>query len=85
MRYAVTIDFYAYADNDADAQKQAEIICNMINTLDDSRAETLSIHEVPYGKIGEFRKVSNCCNEPLIENTDLCSDCKEHTGVDQWN
>ena len=22
--------------------------------------------------------VSNCCNAPIIEETDLCSDCKEH-------
>ena len=22
--------------------------------------------------------LSNCCNAPIIENTDLCSDCKEH-------
>ena len=21
---------------------------------------------------------SNCCNAPIIENTDLCSQCKEH-------
>ncbi len=21
---------------------------------------------------------SNCCNAPIIENTDLCSRCKEH-------
>lgn len=21
---------------------------------------------------------SNCCNAPIIENTHLCSDCKEH-------
>jgi hypothetical protein len=22
--------------------------------------------------------VSNCCGAPIIENTDMCSDCKEH-------
>ena len=22
--------------------------------------------------------VSNCCGESIIENTDICSDCKEH-------
>ena len=21
---------------------------------------------------------SNCCDAPIIENTDLCSNCKEH-------
>jgi hypothetical protein len=24
-------------------------------------------------------KISNCCNAPMIENTDLCSKCKEHS------
>ncbi len=23
-------------------------------------------------------KVSNCCNEPIEENTDICTKCKEH-------
>ncbi len=23
-------------------------------------------------------KFSNCCGEPIIDNTDLCSKCKEH-------
>lgn len=23
-------------------------------------------------------ETSNCCNAPIIENTDLCSQCKEH-------
>ena len=23
-------------------------------------------------------QLSNCCNAPIIENTDLCSKCKEH-------
>ena len=26
-------------------------------------------------------KVSNCCGASVIENTDLCSDCKEHLEV----
>jgi hypothetical protein len=25
--------------------------------------------------------VSNCCGAEIIENTDLCSDCKEHCDV----
>jgi len=25
---------------------------------------------------------SNCCNAPIIENTDLCSQCKEHCEVE---
>ena len=27
---------------------------------------------------------SNCCNAPIIENTDLCSQCFEHTGYDDF-
>lgn len=26
---------------------------------------------------------SNCCNALLIENTDLCSDCKEHCDIQE--
>ena len=26
----------------------------------------------------EIAKLSNCCNEPIIEETTLCSKCKEH-------
>ncbi len=30
--------------------------------------------------------VSNCCKAPIIENTDLCSDCKEHcVAVDEFD
>ncbi len=25
-------------------------------------------------------KLSNCCAAPIIENTDVCSECKEHCG-----
>ena len=25
--------------------------------------------------------VSNCCNEKVIENTDVCSKCKEHCEI----
>jgi hypothetical protein len=24
-------------------------------------------------------EISNCCGAPIIENTDLCSQCKEHS------
>lgn len=30
------------------------------------------------------KNISNCCNVPMIENTDLCSNCKEHS-VDEFN
>lgn len=26
---------------------------------------------------------SNCCNEPVIENSDMCSKCKEHSEIKQ--
>ena len=29
-----------------------------------------------------FMKVSNCCGAEIYEETDLCSDCKEHCGVE---
>lgn len=28
---------------------------------------------------------SNCCDKDLIENTDICSGCKEHTGIEKIN
>lgn len=33
----------------------------------------------------EKEEVSNCCNKPVIENSDLCSDCKEHSEVKYIN
>tara|TARA_R100001443_G_C3344564_1_gene175297 strand:- start:768 stop:1043 length:276 start_codon:yes stop_codon:yes gene_type:complete len=27
-------------------------------------------------------KKSECCGAKIIEGTDLCSDCKEHTGIE---
>ena len=29
----------------------------------------------------EIRELSNCCGARLIENTDLCSKCKEHCDI----
>ena len=26
-------------------------------------------------------EVSNCCNKKVIENTDICSKCKEHCEI----
>ena len=42
----------------------------------------LSQHEMDgTRKVPEVEVVSNCCNKPVIENTDLCSDCKEHSEI----
>lgn len=29
----------------------------------------------------EIRELSNCCGARLIENTDLCSKCREHCDI----
>jgi hypothetical protein len=29
----------------------------------------------------EGYKLSNCCSSSIYENTDICSDCKEHCGT----
>ncbi len=31
----------------------------------------------------ESEEVSDCCGADIIENTDLCSDCKEHCGIQE--
>ena len=28
-------------------------------------------------------RLSICCGAPLYSDTDICSDCKEHSGVDE--
>ena len=36
----------------------------------------------------EEEPLSNCCCATLVENTDLCSECKEHCGTtfeDMWD
>ena len=30
-------------------------------------------------------EVSDCCGAEIYENTDICSDCKEHCGVQEWD
>jgi hypothetical protein len=38
-----------------------------------------------YEEEEERIEVSDCCGADIIENTDLCSDCKEHCGVQEWD
>ena len=35
-----------------------------------------------YKESCDCSKQSECCGAKIIENTDLCSDCKEHTGIE---
>ena len=30
-------------------------------------------------------RLSICCGAPLYSDTDICSDCKEHSGVEEDN
>lgn len=34
--------------------------------------------------LGKKKDISNCCGAEMIENTDLCSKCKEHAETKQW-
>lgn len=45
----------------------------------------LSQHELDGTKKVPEKDVSNCCSQPVIENTDLCSVCKEHSEVKYGN
>lgn len=56
--------------------------CKHVFQFMDGDIEENNFKYCPYcaKNIQEYRdKTSNCCNAPLIKNTDLCSDCKEHT------
>jgi len=56
-RYTVTIDLYVYANSDDDAMNEAKEIVKILENKNDSKTEILSIHETPFGTIGEARKV----------------------------
>lgn len=56
-RYTVTIDLYIYAETDSDAKVQAQNVCGILHNLSDNKASVVSIHETPFGKIGEAREV----------------------------
>lgn len=56
-RYTVTIDLYVYANSDDDAMNEAKEIVKILENKNDSKTEILSIHETPFGTIGEARNI----------------------------
>lgn len=56
-RYTLTVDLYIYANTDDEAIKEAKKVIDTLENKDDCKAEILSIHETPFGSIGEARKV----------------------------
>jgi len=59
-RYAVTVDLYIYANSDEDVKSKAgqfkkDIEFAVDNT--ENNANIVSIHEAPFGKIGNLREV----------------------------
>lgn len=55
-RYTVTLDAYLYAENDNEAKENAKMLIELINKIDDSRAQVLKLEETPFGKL-IFREV----------------------------
>lgn len=55
-RYIATISYYIYAEDDADAIRQAQIECDNLNKIEDCNTSIDSIYEQPFGTIGN-RKV----------------------------
>lgn len=49
QRYAVTIDFYVYATDDAQAKNQAAQIVKELNNKYDNKAGVLSIDQIDFG------------------------------------
>lgn len=56
-RYTVTLDLYVYANTDDEAIKEAKKVIDTLENKDDCKAEILSIHETPFGTIGEARNI----------------------------
>lgn len=52
---------------------EGDIICYNCNVCDDCKE---------YKESCDCSKESECCGAKIIEDTDLCSDCKEHTGIE---
>jgi hypothetical protein len=48
-RYAVTVDFYVYAENDANAFRTAKEMTEKIRAKDDNDASILELNCVPFG------------------------------------
>jgi len=57
IRYAVTVDFYIYAEDDADAKQQAKITAYNMDKDTDNKASVVSIHEAPFATMGKLREV----------------------------
>lgn len=52
-RYVVTLDLYVYAKDDTKAKEEAEFYVKHNKLVDDNKAEIVSIHEAPFGVVGE--------------------------------
>ena len=55
-RYAVTIDMYVYAANDAEAREGVKAICGTIDMELDNNPRAKKIVEIPFGSL-EAREV----------------------------
>ena len=56
-RYTVTIDLYVYAENDEQAIKEAQFYVEHNRLVEDNKASIVSIHETPFGNIGDARNI----------------------------
>lgn len=56
-RYVVTVDLYVYAEDDDGAKKEAEFYKEHIQLVEDNKANIVSIHDAPFGEIGNLREV----------------------------
>lgn len=56
-RYVLELDLYIYAQDDKDAIKQMDDIIKKLHKLGDNDASPLQLNEVPFGSIGNSRKV----------------------------
>jgi len=60
-RYAIIVDLYIYADDDTEAKELAKEVTAEIDNIgggfNDNKASIVSLHETPYGKIGQARGI----------------------------
>lgn len=56
-RYTLNLDLFIYSKNDDEAIRIADQIKKILNDNDDCNAKILSIHETPFGIIGEARNI----------------------------
>ena len=33
----------------------------------------------------DYEELSDCCGATIYDDTDVCSECKEHCGVQEWD